>query len=98
MFQVLPNDVLGAPPAEVVSFGGGHIGGSVLTYSPGSQANTVGGGGLVTVSLSANGQLTVLPSAAMQRTVVFNYRIANAAGFSDATVTIEITRQVPDPV
>jgi hypothetical protein len=98
VFQVLPNDVLGSPPAEVVSFGGGHLGGSVLSYSPGSQANTVGGGVLVTVSLSATGQLTVLPSAATQRTVVFSYRIANEAGFSDATVTIEITRQTPDPL
>jgi hypothetical protein len=94
-FDLLANDALGNPAAVITNFGGGDLGGTVTTYEPGDRLLVFG---VVSVSVDATGHLHVLPLFPIDQTLVFNYRIANANGFSDARVTVVIQRTIPDPV
>ncbi|MFN8526890.1 MAG: tandem-95 repeat protein [Chloroflexota bacterium] len=91
---LLGNDTLGAPSATVTFFGGGSLGGAVTDHAFGTAA-TFGTGGSLTVD--ADGSFTFTPASGLTGTFTFQYRLANAAGFSDATVTITVG-QAPSAV
>jgi hypothetical protein len=86
---LLANDALGTPPGTIVSFGGGSAGGSV-TGTPAGQARELGNAGILTVNPDGSFRLTAPSSAAGPFT--FQYRLQNAAGSDDATVTIQVQR------
>ncbi len=76
-------DDRGLPLADVESFGGGDLGGSVTDNLAGASASLAGG----TLQLNADGSLS-LTGTSVAGTVTFDYRITNAAGSDDASVTI----------
>ncbi len=84
--SVMDNDDRGFPLADVVSYG--------TSASPTDQtvpgaATATDNGGTVVVSADGNFVYTP-PSATFTGPDMFGYRIQNAAGFSDATVTIAV--------
>jgi hypothetical protein len=84
---VLSNDTLGVPTATLTSFGGGDLGGSVTTNTPGTGVALAGG----TLTLQADGSFNLTaPSTA--GTYTFLYRIGNVQGTSDGTVTIQVNQ------
>jgi hypothetical protein len=90
--DLLDNDTLGFPAATLTSFGGGSLGGAVTDNAAGASVTLAGG----TLTVNANGSFTLAtPTAAGNYT--FQYRLSNAAGFSDATVSIQV-RQPPTAV
>lgn len=84
---VLGNDTLGIPPGTVTSFGGGSLGGTVTTNVAGTTV-TFGTGGSLRVN--PDGSVSFVPVTGFTGSFTFQYRIQNAAGVSDATVTIEV--------
>lgn len=84
---VLANDSLGIPAGAVASFGGGSLGGSVISNAAGSTVN-FGTGGSLTVN--ANGSLAFTPSAGFSGEFTFQYLVQNALGASTGTVVIEV--------
>jgi subtilisin family serine protease len=87
--DLLDDDDLGTPAAVLASFGGGALGGDVTANAAGASVACAGG----TLTVNADGGFTLAaPTAAGP--VTFEYRIENAFGVSDATVTIEV-RQAP---
>ena len=78
-------DFLGFPLAEIVSFGGGDLGGSAAGHAPGTTENFAGG----TLTVNADGSLTI-DTPTEEGTFTFEYRLGNKWGMSDATVTVEI--------
>jgi hypothetical protein len=84
---LLANDALGTPAAALVSFGGGDLGGLVTANAAGATVN-FGTSGSLTVN--ADGSLSYTPVAGFTGYFTFDYRIENAAGSSDATVTIAV--------
>ncbi len=92
--DLLDNDTLGHPEATIVSFGGGSLAGDAST-NPADGVTSVGlAGGQLTVA--ADGSFT-LTTPADGGHYTFQYRITNAAGSSEATVTIDVQRP-PDAV
>ncbi|MEM9565753.1 MAG: PQQ-dependent sugar dehydrogenase [Actinomycetota bacterium] len=79
------NDALGVPAAVIASFGGGDLGGTVTDNAAGANV-TVGAMGSLTVD--ANGGFSFTPDGGTSGSFTFEYRLTNAAGSSDATVTI----------
>ncbi len=75
------------PAATVTSFGGGNLGGSVTAHAAGTSV-PVGSGAL---GVDAQGHLTFTSDAGFEGTFTFQYRLANADGSSDGTVTITVT-------
>ena len=84
---LLSNDNLGTPAATVTSFGGGALGTSVTDNAAGASA-PFGTGGSVTVS--ANGAVSMTPPTGFTGYVTFFYRITNASGTSDAFVRLAV--------
>jgi hypothetical protein len=82
---VLANDVRGTPAADVTSYGGGSLGGTVTGHAAGTTT-AFGTGGSITIH--ADGRITFTPAAGFTGNFTFSYRIANLNGSSDATVTI----------
>jgi hypothetical protein len=85
--DLLANDNPGSPSATLVSFGGGSLGGAVTDYAAGSTTSFASGGSL---TVGADGSFTFTPAAGFSGNFTFTYRITNAAGSSDATVTIDV--------
>ena len=85
--DLLDNDSLGFPVATLTSFGGGSLGGSVTSNAAGATA-TFGTGGSLTVQ--SNGAFTFTPETGFTGAFTFQYRLTNAGGTSDATVTIHV--------
>ncbi|HEX6746985.1 MAG TPA: Ig-like domain-containing protein, partial [Longimicrobium sp.] len=83
-------DDLGSPPATVASFGGGSLGGTVTTNAAGASTALAGG----TLTVNANGTFS-LANPTTSGTFTFQYRLTNAGGSDDATVTI-VVRRPPD--
>jgi len=79
-------DVLGLPAANIVSFGGGSLGGSVTDNSVGTSVALAGAN--LTVQLNGSWSLVGQPFTGGQFS--FDYRLENGVGFSDGTVTINI--------
>jgi hypothetical protein len=82
-------DERGSPLAVIQTFGGGDLGGTVTSNPAGASVALAGGTLAVNVdgSLSLNGTTTA-------GSFSFDYRLGNAAGSDDATVTI-VVEQAP---
>lgn len=78
-------DGLGAPGGAVVGFGGGDLGGDATANPAGATVPLAGG----TLSIDAAGVLS-FTNPVGAGTYAFMYRLANAAGSSDASVTIHV--------
>jgi hypothetical protein len=85
--DLLANDVLGSPPAYVVSFGGGSLGGAVGDNVAGATV-TFGTGG--SLQVSADGSFSFTPSTGFTGLFTFSYRIQNSTGPSSAPVAIAV--------
>lgn len=83
--DLLDNDNLGLPNAQITSFGGGDAGGDVLTNTAGDSIGFAGG----ILQINADGSFT-LTNPTQTGAFTVNYRISNAAGTSDATVTFQV--------
>ncbi|MCL4253536.1 MAG: Ig-like domain-containing protein, partial [Anaerolineae bacterium] len=89
--DLLDNDSLGVPPATIISFGGGNLGGDQTSYAANStQPFSVVGG---SVTVNADGSITIV-APTTPNTYTFIYRIDNGVGFSDAFVFIDV-QQIP---
>jgi hypothetical protein len=87
--DLLANDNLGTPRAALTFFGGGSLGGAVTDHAVGSAA-TFGTGG--SLQVDANGSFTYTPADGFTGPFTFQYRITNAAGSVDATVTVDVAK------
>ena len=89
---VLANDGLGDPAAVITSFGGDSIGGAVTSYAAGTTLSPLPGDGRTTGSLrvGADGSIVFTPPDGFTGNFVFQYRLTNAVGTSDAQVTIAV--------
>jgi hypothetical protein len=85
--SLLANDNLGSPAATLTSFGGGSVGGTVTSNAAGATV-TFGSGG--SLQVLASGELVFTPSTGFTGLFSFQYRLGNAGGTSDATVTIAV--------
>ena len=85
--DLLANDVRGSPPADVVSFGGGDLGGTVADHAVGTTVNFGTGGSLV---VNGDGSFSFTPSSGFAGLFTFSYRIQNSSGPSDAPVAIAV--------
>ena len=79
-------DDLGFPSATIASFGGGSLGGAVTDNAAGSSVALAGG----TLQVNADGSFSLTGQPFIAGTYTFDYRLQNAAGSSDATVTLMI--------
>jgi|GEM_PF-3284712 len=86
---LIDNDSLGAPAASLSSFGGGSLGGVVTDYSAGTSVSLAGGNLLV----NGDGSFSLTGQPFTPGTYNFDYRIANDAGTSDATVAIQVQQR-----
>jgi hypothetical protein len=84
---VLGNDAVGFPPATVLSFGGGTLGGAITDHNAGATANFTGG----SLTLNADGSFD-FDTTTFSGVFTFDYRISNVLGTSDATVTIDVSQ------
>jgi hypothetical protein len=92
--DLLDNDILGFPFGEIVSFGGGDLGGTVDDNPVGSPVS--GCSGDCTVQVDANGAFTFTPSNDITGLFTVDYKLENAEGSSSATVTVAVGAR-PDP-
>ncbi|KAA3665508.1 MAG: DUF11 domain-containing protein [Chloroflexi bacterium] len=83
---LLQNDNLAGPPASLVSFGGGDIGGTVTTNSAGATAMSAGH----TLTVDATGVVTYTPAINYSGLFTFTYRLQNVVAFDDAVVTMAV--------
>lgn len=88
---LLSNDFLGSPSATITSFGVTSyatttLNEAVTVHSAGTAASFGGN----TLTVNANGSVTLVPSSTFSGVVVFQYRLANASGTSDGTATLAI--------
>ncbi len=90
--DLLDNDNRGWPLATITSFGGGSLGGSVTDNAAGASVTLAGG----TLTVNGDGSFS-LTTPTVAGAFTFQYRLSNALGTSDATVTIEV-RQAPTAV
>jgi hypothetical protein len=94
---ILGNDNLGFPVATVSHFGGGNLGGTVITYAAG-QLVLFGIGGQTggQIRILADGSLSFTPPNNYVGTFTVMYRMASSTGTNDATITITVG-PVPQP-
>jgi hypothetical protein len=81
---LLGNDSLGSPAASITSFGGGDLGGAVTDHAAGSSVALAGG----TLTVGSDGSITLVNANTPFVNYTFSYRLENAAGVSDAEVTL----------
>jgi hypothetical protein len=81
---LLGNDSLGFPTASITSFGGGDLGGAVTYNAAGSSVALAGG----TLTVNSDGSITLASATTPFVNYTFSYRLENAAGVSDAEVTL----------
>ncbi len=84
--DLLDNDSRGFPLANLITFGGGTLGGSVTDHAAGATANVSGH----SLTVNADGSFSYSPATGFTGNFTFNYRLTNVAGSSDATVTIAV--------
>ena len=87
--RLLQNDNLSAPPASLVSFGGGDILGTTVTTLP-AGTEVVKPSGPFSLTVDASGVITFTPDTDFTGLFTFEYRLQNAIGFDDATVTMAV--------
>jgi hypothetical protein len=90
---LLNNDSLGFPAASITSFGGGDLGGAVTDHAAGSSVALPGGSLTSTpptnvLTVGSDGSIKLVNANNPFVTYTFSYRLANAAGSSDASVTL----------
>jgi hypothetical protein len=90
---LLDNDSLGFPAASITSFGGGDLGGAVTDHAAGSSVALPGGSLTSTpptnvLTVGSDGSIKLVNANNPFVTYTFSYRLANAAGSSDASVTL----------
>ena len=85
--DLLANDVRGSPLADVVSFGGGSLGGAVTDNAAGATV-TFGTGG--SLQVNSDGSFAFTPVTGFTGAFTFSYRIQNSTGSSVAPVTIAV--------
>ena len=94
--DLLDNDSLGFPTATITSFGGGSLGGTVTSNAAGSTV-TFGAGNSGSLTVQSNGAFSFTPETGFTGVFTFQYRLTNAGGTSDATVTIHVRpKATPD--
>lgn len=79
-------DILGAPAATLTFFGAGSLGGAITDNSAGASVSLAGG----TLTVNADGSWSLTGQPFTPGTYTFDYRLSNANGTSDATVTLVI--------
>jgi hypothetical protein len=84
---IVSNDALGNPAAQVVSFGGGDLGGTVESNAAGSTVNFGTSGSL---RVNADGSVVFTPDANFTGLFTFHYRVTNSVGSDDGQVTIAV--------
>jgi hypothetical protein len=82
---LLDNDSLGFPAASITSFGGGDLGGAVTDNAAGAPGVDFAGGKL---TVGSDGSITLVNATTPFVNYTFSYRLENAAGVSDAEVTL----------
>ncbi|UJR79684.1 beta strand repeat-containing protein [Sandaracinus amylolyticus] len=85
--SLLADDV-GAPAPELVSFGGGSLGGSDTDHAAGASVTV----GADSITVRADGSLTFVAGASSGGEVTFDYVIANVAGDDRGTVRVTVER------
>jgi len=88
--HLLANDMLGFPPATITSFGGGSMGGTVTDNAAGATVTPLPTFATGSLQVQSTGAFSFTPPAGFTGTYTFQYRLSNAAGTSDATVTIHV--------
>ena len=88
--NLLSNDDRGFPLADITSFGGGDLGGTVTTNSAGTTVTPLPGESDGSLTVNADGSFSFTPATGFTGPYTFNYRLTNGAGTSDATVTIAV--------
>ncbi|HYH79546.1 MAG TPA: invasin domain 3-containing protein [Longimicrobium sp.] len=88
--NVMTNDTRGFPLANVASFGGGDLGGTVTSNAAGSTVSPLPGHGSGSLSVAADGSVSFTPPTGFTGLYTFQYRISNVRGTSDAQVTIAV--------
>lgn len=83
--DLLDNDFVGAPVGAIASFGSGDLGGTVTDLSANSTVALAGG----TLQVNADGSFSLL-NPTVAGTYRFNYRLENAIGAADGTVTVQV--------
>lgn len=90
------NDTLGFPPAVIASFGGGSLPGTAASFAANSNL-AFGVGGFIRINPDGSMSFTAPTGFTGNFTVL--YRLANSAGTSDGTITINVTpAPEPDPL
>jgi hypothetical protein len=88
---LLTNDFLGSPNATITSFGITSY--AATTPSEAVTAHSAGGAfvfGGNSLTVNADGGLTLIPNSTFTGLIVFKYRLANAGGTSDGTATLAV--------
>lgn len=87
---LMANDTRGFPLADVASFGGGDLGGTVASNAAGSTVTPLPGHATGSLKVNADGSVDFTPPTGFTGVYTFQYRITNARGSSDAQVTIAV--------
>ncbi len=85
--DLLNNDTLGFPVAQLTSFGGGDLMGSVTDNAAGSMVAMGASGSLL---VSSDGSFSFTPETNFTGLFSFNYRITNSGGVDDGQVTLAV--------
>ncbi|MEY2518471.1 MAG: hypothetical protein QOF24_230 [Verrucomicrobiota bacterium] len=88
--NLLTNDSRGFPIANISSYGGGSMGGSVTDHAAGTTTTPLPTFASGSIVVNANGSYTFTPPTGFTGTYTFQYRLSNVAGNSDATVTVQV--------
>ncbi len=88
--NLLSNDDLGFPVGDIVSFGGGDLGGDVELHDAGTTVSPLVDFPDGSLSVNADGSFIFDPPTGFTGLYSFEYRLENTAGASDATVTIAV--------
>ena len=88
--DLLSNDDLGLPAATLTSFGDGSLGGFVTDHAAGATVSPLPGEATGSLTVNADGSFSFTPATSFSGDFTFDYRVANAVGIDDATVTIAV--------
>lgn len=79
-------DYLGFPSGSISSFGGGDLGGTVMSNTAGSSVSLANG----TLTVESTGAVSLTGPNLTVGTYTFSYRLENTVGNNEATVTIQV--------
>jgi hypothetical protein len=87
---LMANDTRGFPLATVASFGADSLGGTVTSHAAGSTVSPLPDHADGSLTVNADGSVSFTPPTGFTGLYVFQYRISNARGTSDAQATIAV--------